>query len=186
MFSLAYPLDDSVVISGQMYTVNMSFDNIIRLIEMLGDNELNDEVKVEIGIEMLMGNVDFDIETKATILQKLFETVVAQKEVKAPLDIKGNPMPAQKEERVYSLVEDAEYIYASFMQDYQIDLFEQQGTLHWNKFKALLGGLRADTKFKEVLQIRQMELPTGKGTAKERKRIKEMQEAYELKGNAEF
>lgn len=186
MFSLAYPLDEKAKIGDDTYSLDMSFDNIIRLIEMLGDDELDDAVKVVTGIEMLIGEVKFDLETQGAIFQQLFEKVISKEAVASPVDIKGNPMPKNKEERVYSLVEDAEYIYASFMQDYGIDLFEQQGKLHWEKFKALLGGLKADTKFKEVLQIRQMDLPTGKGSAKEKKRVQEMKDAYKLKGNSEF
>ena len=66
------------------------------------------------------------------------------------------------------------------MQDYSIDLFEQVNS------KRSWVGLKADAKFKEVLQIRQMELPSGKESAKEKKRVQEMKDAYKLKGILEF
>lgn len=91
------------------------------------------------------------------------------------------PNVDNKEEKVFSLKQDADYIFASFYQDYGIDLIEMQGKMHWDKFKALLGGLKGDTKLKEVLEIRTMELPKGKGTSKERSRIKKLKEIYELK-----
>ena len=183
MFSLAYPIDDVVEIDGQTYELDMSFDNVIRLIDMLNDNELDDITKVETGLYMLLGvELDYDLEKKAELFRTIFEQAIAQgKKAEPAVDIAGDPMPEKKEEEVYSLKQDAEYIYASFMQDYGIDLIEQQGKLHWYKFKALLGGLRSDTQFKEIINIRTMELPSGKGMEKERRRIKKLKEAYKLK-----
>ena len=183
MFDLAYPIDDEVEIDGITYKVDLSFDNVLRLFDMLEDEELDDVTQIEIGLEMLLG-VCFicDIQTKEEIFFEVFKnTIGVESEENQPVDIEGNPMPEQKEEKVYSIKEDAEYMYASFYQDYGIDLFEMQGKLHWNKFKALLAGLRPDTKFKEVIDIRTMDLPTGKGMSKERKRIKELKEHYKLR-----
>lgn len=186
MFDLAYPLDDTVEIDGKEYKLNLAFDNVLRLIDMLNDDELTDIAQIEIGLKMLIGTSldDYTFEKKAEIFTKLFEeTIGKEMKEKQPVDIEGNPMPHVQEEKVYDLKQDAEYIYASFMQDYGIDLFEQQGKLHWDKFKALLVGLRNDTKFKQVIEIRQMELPSGKGTAKERERIKKLKEIYALEAD---
>ena len=186
MFSLAYSLTKSVDIEDVEYPLDVSFDNVLRLIDMLGDEELSDVVQVETGLVMLIGTeLDCDIEQKGVIFTSLFEQLISKGEQAAQaVDIKGNPMPFESgnEEEKYSLTEDAEYIYASFMQDYGMDLIEEQGKLQWSKFKALLSGLRDDTKFKKVLEIRQMPIPTGKGTEKERKNVIEMKKAYALKG----
>src|SRR5690606_1279593 len=81
----------------------------------------------------------------------------------------------------YDLEKDAEYIYASFMHDYGIDLFEQQGKLHWRKFKALLVGLSDDSMFKRVVAIRTMDVPPPtKDNQKERQQIIEMKRAFSL------
>lgn len=186
MFSLAYSLIETTEIDGVTYSLDLSFDNVLRLIDMLGDKDLSDVVQVETGLVMLLGKeLECDIERKANIFYSLYEKVITSDVKKErAVDIKGNPMPSESsgDETVYSLIEDAEYIYASFMQDYSMDLFEYQGKLHWNKFQALLAGLRDDTKFKKVMEIRQMELPTGKGTEKQRKAILEAKKAYALKG----
>ncbi|MFE3747190.1 Gp15 family bacteriophage protein, partial [Bacillus subtilis] len=71
----------------------------------------------------------------------------------------------------------AEYIYASFLFDYNLDLFEQQGKLHWRKFQALLKGLSEDAKFSKVIEIRTMKLPKE---GEERKRIQELKRIYAL------
>src|SRR5690606_36784562 len=78
----------------------------------------------------------------------------------------------------YDLEKDAEYIYASFMYDYGIDLFEQQAKLHWRKFKALLVGLSDDSMFKRVVAIRTMEVPPPtKYNHKVRRQIIELKRA---------
>src|SRR5690625_3825659 len=99
------------------------------------------------------------------------------------VDLARNPMPkmTDDDEKAYDLVQDAEYIYASFMHTYHIDLFEQQGKLHWKKFKALLNGLGEDTIFSRIVGIRTADLPTGKGTSKERERLRKLKRKYALK-----
>lgn len=47
---------------------------------------------------------------------------------------------------------DGEYIYASFMKDYHIDLINTD--LHWYKFKALFSGLSDDTRIKQIMSMR--------------------------------
>lgn len=179
---LAYPLTDTVEIDGKTYKLDLSFDNVLRLIDMLNDKQLDDITQIETGLYMLLGvELDYPIEKKEEIFYQIFyETIGKEVEENIPVDLDGNPMPQQKEEKIYSIKQDAPYIYASFYQDYGIDLFEVQGKLHWEKFKALLAGLRPDTKFKEIVNIRTMELPTGKGTEKQRKQIKELKEYYRL------
>lgn len=186
MFKLTDTLVNDVEINGRMYNLDMSFDNILSLIDMLNDKELNDAMQILIGIEMLIVEpLECSIDEKAKIFFELYESLIdVAKEDDVEYDIEGNPMPVQSKENevdIYDIAQDAEYIYASFMQDYGIDLFEQQGILHWDKFRALLAGLREDTKFKKVLEIRQMPLPTGKGSGEQRKQVEELKKAYGLK-----
>lgn len=180
---LAYPLTETVEIDGKEYNVNLAFDNVLRLIDMLNDEELDDATQIETGLYMLLGvELDYDIEKKEQIFYEIFRNTIGKDaEENHPVDIEGNPMPTKKEDKVYSLKQDAGYIFASFYQDYGIDLFEQQGKLHWDKFKALLDGLRSDTRFKEIVEIRTMELPSGKGTSKQRQKILKLKETYALK-----
>lgn len=88
------------------------------------------------------------------------------------------PVYTKDKERFYSLKHDAEYIYASFMQAYGIDLIEQQGKLHWFKFQALLSGLPKDTKFCEIVSIRQWKKPNKNDT--EAKQMAKLKDYYKL------
>lgn len=187
MLNLAYPITDSVEIDGVEYKLDLAFDNVLRLLDMLADEYLTDAEKVMLGLEMLLDKgLDYGIKEKTDIFVELFKSIMgAGEEDNQNLDIEGNvmPSPGQGGEKVYSIKEDADYIFASFYQDYGIDLIEQQGKLHWYKFRALLAGLKKDTQFKEILNIRSMELPSGKGSSKEREQIKKLKKQYALKGS---
>lgn len=186
MFDLAYPFDDSVEINGASYELDMSFDNVLRLFDLLEDKTINNYAKVETGLLMLINNSldDYDPQEKANVFIELFKNVIGKgAEEVAPVDIDGNPMPAipAEDKKAFDLAQDAEYIYASFMHCYQIDLFEAQGELHWNKFKALLNGLGEESIFSRVVSIRTAELPSGKGMQKERERLKKLKQKFSLK-----
>lgn len=76
---------------------------------------------------------------------------------------------------------DGDYIYASFMQAYRIDLIDEQGKLPWKKFLYLFNGLPADTKIKQIMRIRQMPVPEYNGkNSKEIQEINEMKSYYAL------
>ncbi|GEN30231.1 hypothetical protein HNQ35_000066 [Cerasibacillus quisquiliarum] len=184
--NLAYPIEDIAEIDGVTYELDMSYDNILRLFDLLKDNSLSDASKVNTGLIMLINDdlEQYEIEVKAKIFVELFKNAVGNDESERNnVDLEGNPMPdiPNDDKRAYDLVQDAEYIYASFMSDYGIDLFEVQGKLHWYKFKALLNGLTDKSKFMRVVEIRQAELPKGKGMQKERERIRKLKEHYALK-----
>lgn len=64
-----------------------------------------------------------------------------------------------KRERCFDFIQDSDLIYSAFLQAYGIDLYKEQGKLHWLQFKALLGGLPSATKLSEVIAIRLKPLP---------------------------
>jgi len=186
MFLLAYPLTESIEIDRETYPLNLAFDNVLRLFDLLGDDELDDVTQVDTALVMLLGvELDMNIEKKSRVLNEVFKQAIGLGEhVEENLDIAGNPMPKESinEERYYCLKQDAEYIYASFMADYRMDLKDQMGKLHWKKFQALLSGLNSNTIFQRIIEIRSADLPTGKGSGEERKRLIELKKRYALKG----
>src|SRR5699024_9743160 len=160
--NLAYPIIDVAEIDGATYEIDMSFDNILRLFDLLKDESLHDAGKVEVGLKMLIGNDlnEYDTETRAEIFVNLFKSAIGSGEtVKENVDLDGNPMPSPtgSNKKAYDLTQDAEYVYASFMHTYKIDLFEQQGKLHWHKFAALLNGLDEGSIFSRIVGIRTAE-----------------------------
>ena len=64
------------------------------------------------------------------------------------------------------------------MRDYKIDLIEQQGSLRWEKFNAMLNYLSDDTPFKQIIAIRNKSLQGLEGT--ELSDTIELQDRYSL------
>lgn len=183
MFKLAYPIDDEVIINGFTARIDMSFDNILRLLDMLSDKQISELTKIDIALEMLLSArflISYD--ERYEIYKSIMENFVLPSERKAIKKDDAEEMEPETES--YSISEDAEYIYPSFLQDYGIDLFEQQGKLHWLKFRSLLGGLREDTKFKKVVEIRQWK-PDKDTSPEQLSQMRELQSVYALEKSQE-
>nr|DAV80909.1 MAG TPA: hypothetical protein [Caudoviricetes sp.] len=171
-----FELSDGDIVSGDL---DLSFDNVISMFRHQQGDELSDRGKLTVSLFLLTGDTCeslAEIDQVNLLMYLVKEYVVRAKPVQEALSQLEKP---EDEKQFYSLVEDADYIYAAFMQDYRMDLFDQRGKLHWQKFKALLSGLRDDTKFKQVLQIR-MWKPDKNTSAEEKERMEELQRFYAL------
>lgn len=79
--------------------------------------------------------------------------------------------------RAYDLEHDFSYIYAAFLEQYRIDLYEIEH-LHWWKFKALFEGLTGDCEICKIMEYRTIDL---KDMDKERKKFyQKMKRLYAL------
>ena len=86
----------------------------------------------------------------------------------------------------FSFTQDAPYIYAAFRQTYGINLLEERGKLHWWEFNALLQGLGEDTRFVQIVQIRQRPLPKpDKHNREEIARLVKLKHEYALEFSEE-
>lgn len=188
MFSLYQKIDDVIEISGTEYPINASFDVILKLINLLKEKCLSDINKLRISVKLLFGRktelLKLPINDQAEVIRQVFDKYLKDPKSNKPVkrDLQGNVMPELEEDEkkvLYSISYDAEYIYASFMQAYGIDLIEQQGKLHWFKFKALLSGLPDGTKFQQVMSIRSWEKPSKSKDAHE-SQMKKLQKIYAL------
>lgn len=91
------------------------------------------------------------------------------------------PVVKEKEDnkKVIDLSLDAEFIYASFRQTYQINLLKEQNRLSWIEFKALLNALPDDTVMQRIIAIRQWE-DDGEGSKKYRDNMRKLKAKYSL------
>lgn len=148
---------------GKEYPIDLAFDNVLDVFDVLGDKTLREHEKAEICLVLLLSE-SFKDEEAINIWNYIYEKFI-KIESKQPIeyDLKGNPLPVHVEENksFISLDKDAEYIYASFKQAYNMNLFEQQGKLHWHEFQALLNGLPSDTIMQRIIQIRMWEPSKG-------------------------
>lgn len=152
-------------------SVNPAFDTVLEIQKLYREDELTDYEKVDQALRMLIRNnwnlKLFSVLEKENLLSEISERYISTK--KRP-PIRKSPVP------ILDFEEDGDYIYSSFMQDYGIDLIDQQGKLPWKKFLYLFNGLSSDTKIKQVMHIREMEVPVYNG-----KNMKQIEEIQELK-----
>lgn len=173
--------NDEIKCMGKTLKLNLSFDVVLRCHELLKDPMFNDMERIKFLWVMLVINhndVDIDIAEKNKLVNFIFNNFIEDQHDPNQEVMVG---PIKKS---YDLEQDAQYIYASFLQDYNMDLFGMHGKLHWHKFKSLIGGLSENTKFKEVVSIRQQKIPAPtKYNSDERKRIIELKRVYRLKND---
>lgn len=162
------PLPYSVSFNGKQYALTPSFDNILRMYGCC-DGLIGME-QVDMMLHWLIkGKHPLSPELLAAICDLLFpqsEEAVQQKS--------------------FDYIQDSPYIYAAFLQAYGIDLYKEQGRLHWWQFLDLLAGLPKDTRLSEIIQIRLMEIPKATAhNAEQRMEILRLKAKYQLKLSAE-
>ena len=129
----------------------------------------------------------FSIEEMSKVFKSVFEEHISLSDVEdnhVEYDLAGNPMKATasddtKQRAPYDIRYDGDYIYASFLQAYNMDLFDMQGRLHWRKFNALLSGLPEGTKLMEVIKIRKWKPQKGDST-EYKEEMRKLQKDYAL------
>lgn len=189
MLDLSRKLTDTLVIDDEEFPLNLSFDNVLRLFEMWRDEDVPEFIKPHFGIRILTGETleDFTVEEMSEVFNEVFEEHISLSTVEdnhVEYDLAGNPMKTtasngKQEQAPYDIRFDGDYIYASFLQAYGIDLFDVQGELHWKKFNALLSGLPEGTKFMEVIKIRKWKPQKG-DSAEYKEEMRRLQKDYAL------
>lgn len=184
--TIAFNSTDNQNIELTFTDVNLAFDNVLRFIKLMDNKEADDNIKIYEGLAMLLG---YDVVNEINeqipneighVYRALMNEVFTDLKDSQTYDLAGNPMPTPKEDKVYDTEQDAEYIFASFLYDYNIDLFEQQGKLDYRKYSALLKSLSEDAKLSRVIEIRQMKVPKG-ASQSDREAIRKAKKHYELK-----
>lgn len=178
--NLAKALEDTLIYDGINLQLNLSFDKVLTVFEVFQDQLLEYSDKLMLCLQILIKNYEtlekMDLQQQNNVLQQIMDNFIK---------MGGNDKKDAKP--VVDFFEDAEYIYSSFYHDYGIDLFEQRGILHWQKFLALFKGLSKDTKMHEIMEIRQKPIPAPtKYNAEEICAIREAKAFYALhKGERE-
>lgn len=191
MLDISRKLVDELVLEiegeEQIFPLLLSFDRVLKLFEMWGDEEIPEIVRPLLALKILTG-VSFEnltVDEAMEIVRAIFEEHIQTRKVddEVEYDLAGNAIKTTSSEephkRLYNLKYDGDYVFASFMQAYRIDLIEEIGRLHWKKFNSLLVGLPESTKFVEVLKIRSYE--PQKGDSQEYiEKMRELQREFRL------
>ncbi|HDR8493705.1 TPA: hypothetical protein QC448_004801 [Bacillus cereus] len=190
MFKLTDRNRDIYEWSGVSIELNLSFDNVLKLTELFDDPNIPKQIKPAIALNMLIVDNMLLTQLDENQKEKLFLNVFKDKlginfsstgKKNKTLKVNEDNEESFPDIPVFNFTIDAEKIYASFLFDYGINLFEQQGKMQWDEFKALFDNLSEKSPMKTAIHYRTCEIPKkDKNNAEERKRIKKMKELYEL------
>ena len=174
-------LPTTFTFEGKEYDIDLAFDNVLDVYDITASDSLLDREKIILGLTLYLGDIHFDkpLELWAHIQTELIEK---HKRKVVQYDLLGNEMPEivdEDEDDYFDMRQDADLIYASFMAEYDIDLIEEQGRLHWYKFQALLQGLSSESILQRVIQIRLWKPKKG-DSPEYRQSMRKLQDYYRL------
>ena len=130
--TLHFPLPYAVVYGGKTYKLKPYFDNVLKVFALQKEQDLSERDRLEVSLDLLVKSKHSKLSErdKTGLLNAIYD-VLMDEEKREP----DGTAP------IFDFVQDAGYIYASFLSDYGLDLYEQQGRLHWWAFIQLFRGL---------------------------------------------
>lgn len=163
-----YP--EYIEINNKQYKINTDFKVALACFRALDDEEINDIARVYAIISLLLGVV----ENKNIIIPQF-----NNKELKKVIELLMNYLSCGENDNTtinkkdMDFIQDKDYIYASFMTDYRIDLENTQ--MHWWKFCNLIKGLTDKCILNRIRDIRNTDLSEYKDSKTRDKLIKAME-----------
>lgn len=174
MSTLTNSFPASVTVNGVEYSIHADFRTVLRCFEIQGqkqelsESELLDMLKLFYNTNQLTATEDH--------VNKMFWFFSCGREKekkKFPRKIAGI-----NDKQPFDFEEDADLIYAGFMQQYGIDL--QESNMHWWKFMILLENLGSGTRLQKVMEYRTVDTNNKDMSKKEKDFYKAMQRYYGL------
>lgn len=154
------------------FRIDDSYNTVLCLYRAYEEETLTDEEKIEVAASLLVTNHRLYLSAMPAAWKAELVELILKKYVELP---KRPPVRTHGEQSL-DFWRDKGYILSSFQKDYGIDLIKEQGKMKWKEFIDLFQGLSEDTKIREVMRIRTMEIPAYNG-----RNGKEIQEISELK-----
>lgn len=145
---------DYVRVSGKKVYLNTDFRTSIRFELLMTDTTKSDDEKLRQALKLYYGRHDFyDAEIEDAINGIIWfyssGNELTQK-------VEKQAQAGFKKSKIYDYIYDADYIYAAFLQQYNVDL--QQNLLHWWKFKAMFQSLTDQCEIIKIMGYRSIEI----------------------------
>lgn len=158
-------------IDNKEYEINSDFRTSILFELLMQDNSIGEEDRILMALQLYYPIIPEDINSS---IDKMLWFYRCGKDItKSKGNSKGKSVT-----QIYSFEYDDDYIYAAFMDQYNIDLQDIEN-LHWWKFKAMFNSLKEDIKIVKIMEYRSIDLSKIKD--KEQKSYyKQMKQLYKL------
>ena len=163
----------SVIVDNIDTEIVSDFRTSILFEQLMKDNSVNDDAKIELALNLYFPK-QYIINTVDAV-NKIIWFYSGGKDIE---DSGSKLSNSSKNVNIYDFEQDADYIYAAFMEQYKIDLADID-YLHWWKFKSLFYGLNKDIQLSKIMFYRSIEL-TDDMTKNERKFYRDMKRLYAL------
>ena len=164
----------TVSIDNKEYKINTDFRISMMFENLMQDRNYKENEKIALAMHLYYPIAPENIEGA---VERLLWFYRCGKELDE--EVAGNK-DTEKVEDVYSFEHDDEYIYSAFLDQYNIDL--QDDNLHWWKFRALFKGLKEDNLINKIMGYRATKI-TDDMTDKEKAYYRKMKEIYKIPDN---
>ena len=190
------PLYTPYEINNKTIELDLSFDNVLDVLDVLNDETLEEFDKLNLCCDLLIANIEMYIEESDSDEDEIKKSIELNTDEKSELylyvkdtyieigeenfierDILGNPMPDQSEKTI-DFEKDAKFIFASFFA-LGINLYDQQGKLTWMEFQALMNALPDDSIMSKIINIRNYKPQAGESPEYKEQMFK-LQKKYSL------
>jgi hypothetical protein len=134
-------LPDSVTAGGKTYRVDLDFRNVLRMIDVLGREEMLPSAREYVALKCVMKRPP---KNAGPVLAALRDVLFS-----------ADSEPA--EQKLTDFEQDADLIRAAFLQAFGINLWRDK--VHWLEFTGLLGALPEGSRYADILGIRARPMP---------------------------
>lgn len=132
--------------------LNLAYNRVLKFYKLMKDDDASNQEKIKITLKLFIKNYDeiasLSLNDKSEIIKIIHNDFIEIKSKKSSDD-----------KNILDFDKDFTFIYSSFMQDYNIDLYNEIDILDWRKFIYLFVGLSDKTKIMQVMSIRAREMP---------------------------
>lgn len=174
MIKITAELPRFITIGGAAYAINTDYRIMADFEKKIADADMSDKTAFAQVLSETVSALFIDVPHEDA--QQIIEGVLWY--YRCGKELRNVPETPRSNKRYYDYDEDADYIYAAFMQQYGDDLITSH--MHWWEFRAKFMSLTEATEFVKIMQYRGTDVSKIK-CREERSRIKKIQERYALK-----
>lgn len=196
MFSLTERPENEIVIDKKTYKVDLSFNRVLKVFEIIGDESLGEDEKTLESFSLLVVDdklKDLPLDEKAVLIQELMSEITKKPygNIKTPTG-GGDEQNQVSTPQNFDFKQDAGAILASFFQQYGIDLSKEYDKMSWEVFIALFDNLNGDTPIQQIRAYREDDLtgyqddPKGMAAATERQQYYKLDVVKEQESLTEY
>ncbi len=147
---------DYVRVSKKKIYLRTDFRTSIRFELLMTDAMKSDDEKFFQALKLYYGDHYFSPKEMEEAVNGIIWFYTGGKEVEDLKDKDKGKRKTVSSIRVYDYEHDADYIYSAFLQQYNVDLQDEQ--LHWWKFKAMFKALTDQCEFVKIMGYRSIEI----------------------------